>query len=223
MGHRMLGFDMKQNTFRFTFEDEKTDVVSTMELAFEFDWNHDTEVYEKNILQANLSESMKDSLKGIQIFDNGESIDSEFCREYPATLYKKLLRVYSIAIPNEQTRRIFDEIITSWAKFKSCPLEARALEHVQYPITEVIFNKLVISAKEVDVLVHNILQALANATITERPVEKDEEEELENDDVDFDNIVDYELDEEVEESLQDDEEEDLPFDIGEVVEGDKHD
>lgn len=218
MQYTLGDFNIENNTFWLQFKsiNEEEMFTNKLDINFPFDWEHQ---YEYSSFHRLGNDKL---LEGIQLIDDGKTVTSEFKPEYQANLYKQILRVYTIMIPTKETRELLHEIITLWSKFKRCPIEVRSLEHMQYPLTEIIFNHLVISPDAINKLVNVVLRAIVEG---DRTVIKDEvvvdetaEEEL------SDEIVEYENDDiDVNKLMTSDEDDDdeLPFSVGEIVEGEQ--
>lgn len=107
--------------------------------------------------------------------------------------------VYLLSIPHEIGRILFFQIVTVWAQVTMCPLEVRKQSHPGYELTAVVFNKKIIAADKVTLLIQTVFDSFAKAELIVDHVVTDEEQLVEEEEVDFnaEEAIDHELDSEL--------------------------
>lgn len=113
--------------------------------------------------------------------------------------FKKLLASVPIHIPKATKRYFFKQCMDYLIKETDMPAHVTAVEHPGYPLIVVTFNPRIIEQDKLLKYLENILDTIEAAKVVETEKEIPEKEEVDPlDEIDEDNVVEFEFDDEIE-------------------------
>lgn len=115
--------------------------------------------------------------------------------------FKKILASIPIHIPKHNKQILFKFCMNYLIQETDMPAQIETVPHPGYPLIVVTFNPKIIEAEKMEKILERILDAieLTKPTIIEVPKEEPEVEEDPLDEIDEDNIFEYEFDDELKE------------------------
>lgn len=144
--------------------------------------------------------------------------------------FKKILMTIPVHIPKQNKQFFFKRCMDFVIKETDMPTQVEQVPHPGYPLMAITFNPKIIDTEKMNKILETILNAIEGMQVTETEKPKEEEEVDPLDEIDEDNVIEYEEDPELKEALgffralpEETEDSDSVYVLEETEEGDKDD